>query len=149
VLSSPAVLLLTLAAAPAPTTSVDDLAWMAGGWRVEDKGEITEEHWTAPGGASMIGLSRTVAGRKTTEFEFLRIETRADGLYYMASPGGARPTPFKLIESARARAVFENKEHDFPQRILYWRDGERLCARIEGLAHGKPASQDWCYGAIR
>ena len=39
-------------------------------------------------------------------------------------------------------AVFENLAHDFPQRVIYRRCGEDLCARIEG-AMGK--GQDWRY----
>ncbi len=30
------------------------------------------------------------------------------------------------------RVVFENTAHDFPQRIIYWKDGNDLRARIEG-----------------
>jgi hypothetical protein len=39
--------------------------------------------------------------------------------------------------------VFENKEHDFPQRILYWRGKGALHARIEGLRDGQPRSLEW------
>ena len=34
--------------------------------------------------------------------------------------------------AAHERIVFENAEHDFPQRIVYRRDGDRLHASIEG-----------------
>lgn len=129
--------------------TIGQLAWMTGSWKSSGSGAETEEHWTAPGAGSMIGMNRTVKGGKTVGFEFLRIEARADGIFYLASPGGAPPTPFKLKDASKEKAVFENPEHDFPQRILYWRDGANLCARIEGTQKGKAAGQEWCWKPLR
>jgi hypothetical protein len=40
--------------------------------------------------------------------------------------------------------VFENPQHDFPQRIIYKRDGaDGLKARIEGESKGKPKAFDY------
>jgi hypothetical protein len=40
--------------------------------------------------------------------------------------------------------VFENLNHDFPQRIIYWREGEStLHARIEGSIKGKERKEEW------
>jgi len=41
--------------------------------------------------------------------------------------------------------VFENPEHDFPQRILYRLDGGMLHARIEGVVDGEPLSSEWTW----
>lgn len=138
-----------LQAAPAPAPSLDQLSWMTGSWTSGPGARETEEHWTAPKGGSMIGMSRTVKGDTMVEFEFLRIEARPDGIFYLASPGGRPATPFRLKESSKEKAVFENPEHDFPQRILYWRKEASLCARIEGTRNGKPAGQEWCFSPIR
>ena len=83
-------------------------------------------------------------------FEFLRIESDQDGLVYLASPRGRPATPFRLVESAKARVVFANPQHDFPQRILYWlaEDG-LLHARIEGEQRGKPASEEWAWRRVQ
>jgi len=127
------------------TPGVETLAWMAGSWGSAPGAMETEEHWTAPKAGSLLGMNRTTKGGKTVMFEFLRIEARPDGIYYLASPGGRPPTPFKLKESDKEKVVFENPEHDFPQRILYWKNGQSLCARIEGTQKGKPAGQEWCW----
>lgn len=50
---------------------------------------------------------------------------------------------FKLKEAGEKRVVFENAAHDFPQRILYWREGDDLVARIEGTMRGQPRQQEW------
>ena len=90
----------------------------------------------------MLGMSRTVAGEKTVEFEFLRLEQRAGGIYYIAHPQARCPeTMFKLTRSSATEAVFENPEHDFPKRIIYRRSGEdSLTATIDGGEGGKARS---------
>jgi hypothetical protein len=135
-----------LAAPPA----ADSLGWMAGAWAGRDGDVEMEEVWTAPRGGTLIGLHRDVRGPKTVSFEFLRIETTADGLVYQASPMGRPATPFKLVEGGPRRAVFERKAHDFPQRILYWLDEQgALHARIEGPQGGRNVSQEWRWEPAR
>ena len=100
-----------------------------------------EEVWLAPAGGVMLGMHRDAKGEKVS-FEFFRIAKTPEGLVYLAQPGGRPPTPFKLTEATATRAVFENPQHDFPQRIIYaLRDG-RLCARVEG---GTETAQEWCW----
>ncbi|HVS02327.1 MAG TPA: DUF6265 family protein, partial [Thermoanaerobaculia bacterium] len=114
-----------------PAATLADLAWMTGSWE-GTSGEVRmEEHWTAPAGGLMVGMHRDV-GEGRSFFEFLRLEETAAGITYLASPRGRPATPFPLVEVGEQRAVFANPEHDFPQRIVYWREGARLCARIEG-----------------
>jgi uncharacterized protein DUF6265 len=127
-----------------PASRIDQLSWMAGSWQGR-QGEVEmEESWTAPKGGSMLGLHRDVKQGRTLSFEFLRIAEDKDGIVYHASPEGRSATPFRLVEASRERALFANPEHDFPQRILYWKDAEgALHARIEGTQGGKPASMEW------
>jgi hypothetical protein len=84
-------------------------------------------------------------------FEFMRIEkTPREGLVYVASPGGAAPTRFKMIEMGPRRVVFADPGHDFPQRILYWLDDRgALHARIEGRVQGKPRAEEWRWTRAR
>jgi Domain of unknown function (DUF6265) len=81
----------------------------------------------------MLGMSRTLAGSRTVEFEFLRIEQREDGIYYVAQPKGRCPaTDFKLTRAGAQEAVFENPQHDFPKRIIYRKTAEdSLTASID------------------
>src|SRR6185295_18447461 len=90
--------------------SINDLGWISGDWQTAAGGRAQiEEHWTQPGGASMMGMSRTIAGNKTAEFEYLRIEQRSDGIYYVAHPQARCPgTEFKLTKFEAQEAVFEN-----------------------------------------
>jgi hypothetical protein len=136
---------LAAAAAEGGAARLEDLAWMAGSWAVEEGDTRSEEHWTRPAGGLMLGVHRDVRGERA-RFEFLRIVAGEDGIVYLASPQGREPTPFPLAESSPGRAVFANPDHDFPQRILYWRAGEDLCAAVEGTLDGREARQEWCWG---
>lgn len=134
-------------AAPVPQDSdLRSLAWMAGTWTGTADGTDTEEVWIAPKGGTMLGLHRDVANGRTVSFEFLRIEGTPAGAVYWGSPGGNAATPFRQVSNADRRVVFENKDHDFPTRILYWlgQDGA-LHARIEGTQGGKAASEEWTW----
>ena len=124
--------------------AIVDLSWMAGSWSGESRGIQMEEHWTAPKGNSMVGIHRDIGKGRTLLFEFLRIEQQGDRIVYWSMPNGRSPaTPFPLKELSGTRVVFENPAHDFPQRIIYWKDGNDLRARIEGTQNGKPAGEEW------
>lgn len=116
------------------STSLSDISWIAGDWQTAPGGRAQiEEHWTSVAGATMMGVSRTVAGEKTVEFEYLRIEQRADGIFYVAHPKARCPgTDFKLTKASATEAVFENPQHDFPKRIIYRKTEEGLTASIDG-----------------
>jgi uncharacterized protein DUF6265 len=128
-------LLVLTAHASAQTPTLADVAWISGRWESEAGGKRqTEEHWTQVAGASMLGMSRTVAGDKTVEFEYLRIEQRADGVYYVAHPKArCSGTDFKLTRASATEAVFENPQHDFPKRIIYRKGADdSLTASVDG-----------------
>jgi hypothetical protein len=125
---------LALAQAPAkPATELDSLRWITGSWVQDGAKTRVEEHWTDAGGNMMLGIGRTLAGGKTVFFEFLRIEARADGIYYVAQPKGRLGTDFKLTSFDGTTATFENPQHDFPKRIRYRRNADgSLTARLDG-----------------
>lgn len=132
--SSVAAGLAMLLVAASPAAKVDDLAWMAGQWSREEGDRWTEESWTAPRGGAMLGTSRSGRGDALREFEFLRIAAGADGApAYIAQPGGGAPVAFRLVRQGGASATFENAAHDYPQRIHYVREGDRLTATISAI----------------
>jgi hypothetical protein len=129
------VLTLSLSAGgQSATTSLSDIAWIGGDWQTPPGGRARiEEHWTGVSGGTMMGVSRTVAGEKTVEFEYLRIEQRADAIYYVAHPKARCPgTDFKLTKASASEAVFENPQHDFPKRIIYRKTENGITASIDG-----------------
>jgi hypothetical protein len=122
---------------------------MAGDWMGVDGGAggvEMEERWTEPRGGMMLGIHRDVKAGKAVDFEFFRVAATPDGIVYFASPRGRPAVPFKAIESKDKRVVFENKEHDFPKRIIYWLGGDgSLHARIEGDPGDKESAMEWTW----
>ena len=125
-------------------SSATALAWMAGSWAGSDGRVEHEEHWTAPRGGAMVGMHRTIRDGRMVEFEFLRVEEQQGMLVYLSMPSGRSPaTPFTMKTLEGERVVFENLAHDFPQRVIYWKEGTDLRARIEGTLDGKSRSAEW------
>jgi hypothetical protein len=157
-----ALMIFGLAPTPAPTIramqsekpaqpfKIEDLAWLSGDWETAPGRMQIDEHWTKVAGGSMIGMSRTVAGGKTVFFEYLRIEARGDGVYYVAHPKARTPgTDFKLTRLTGQEAVFENPAHDFPKRIIYRKTADgALTARVEGDGTEKEKPQDFHYRPV-
>ena len=131
--------------ADAPTLDVNavaSLAWLDGCWIGNVNQREFREQWAPLRGGLLLGLSSTVYQGKTSSFEFLRIESRPDGVFYVALPSGQNETPFKLVsavvEDKDAIFTFANPEHDFPQRIIYRRGTEGwLYATVEGKYKGE------------
>ena len=93
----------------------------------------------------MEGFVFVASGDSTRVTEHMRIEQFGEEVFYTAKPGqNPFPTSFLLTECAGDRFVFENPNHDFPQRIIYMRNGDRgLMVRIEGPMDGELRGVDF------
>lgn len=137
------ILLLTVALA-APPSSVQDLAWISGCWASVSGEAGSGETWTSPAGGTLLGVSRTVKGGKTVAHEFMQIrETGPGQIAFIALPSGQKEASFPLVRLSGQEAVFENQQHDFPQRVIYRRDGDLLTGRIEGRDGGETRGIDF------
>jgi hypothetical protein len=124
-----ATLALALLLAQGPA----DLAFMKGAWEGGPPGMKFEERWTEEAGGLMLGISRTIKGDRAIAFEFLRVEFRKDGIFYVAQPGGKPKTEFKLTKVDGKSVTFENPEHDHPKLIRYsLRPDGALVAELDG-----------------
>ena len=141
------VLLTLWSSSLAQTTkpTLNDLSWLAGCWEGNVRGREVNEQWMKPAGGIMLGMARTVSQGKAAEFEFTQIREDKDGsIYYVAKPSGQAEASFKLIKLQNKEAVFENPQHDFPQRIIYrlQPDGS-LFARVEATVKGQLRGLDY------
>jgi len=130
--------------------TVDRVAWLQGCWR-STRGETTiEEQWMAPRGGAMLGMGRTVRGSKLVEYELVLIKEQEGRLTYEAHPSGQPSATFTAATTSDTSVVFENPQHDFPQRVGYRRSGaDGLDAWIEGQANGKSRRVDFSYQRVR
>jgi Domain of unknown function (DUF6265) len=140
----------TDSALPAHTTAkavkIDALAWLQGCWAFTRGERTVEEHWMTPRGGSMLGTSRTVVGDALREFELVVLREQDGHLAYQAHPSGQASAVFVSSTVAEAEIVFENLQHDFPQRIGYRRVGPgELLAWIEGPRQGETRRIEFPY----
>lgn len=127
-------LALTACASAAAQTHAPDGApdWISGYWLSCEGNQHIAENWITSG-HTMLGTNLMHAPHSA--YEFLRIAPDAQGrLTYFSMPNGrAPPTAFAMTAHEGQRIVFENPAHDAPQRIIYWREGDELRARIEQM----------------
>ena len=132
------------AAPPAPADARASRDGRGGGGRGPGNPREFREQWLPAGGGMMIGAGHTVLQGRTQDYEYLRLEARGDGLYYVALPSGQKETTFRLAGTARDEAsgadiwTFANVAEGFPQRIVYRRGAEGwLYAGVEGSLNGE------------
>jgi hypothetical protein len=150
-----AIVLLTAVAhaqAPAAKPTLQDFAWLAGHWRIEQADRIIDEHWMVPAGNLMMGMARNVQAGKVREYEFTLLRQEPNGdILYVASPAKQSEATFKLTSLRDGEAVFENPEHDFPKKIVYARQADgSLLAWIEGPGRdGKPRRVEYPFKRVK
>jgi hypothetical protein len=126
----------------ATTADIASLSWLAGCWASENGEPGSGEHWMPPAGKTMLGMARTVKGGKTVAHEFMQIRPDENGrLGFFAQPSGQESAFFPLQNLTENEAIFENPDHDFPQKIIYRRQASRnLIVVISGENEGESRS---------
>lgn len=108
-------------------------AWLTGCWALRDTKRLVEENWTSAEAGSLLGTSRTVQGGQMTEYEFVVLRTKADGLEYAVQLNSRPEVVFTAKASSTKELIFENSQNPFPKRIGYRLAGtDSLEAWIDG-----------------
>lgn len=135
--------LTALLLAPAASAqTLDDLHWLRGCWRTTGDEPVITEVWSAPPMPAMIGYSYTTRDGETRGWEAMRIELDDGWPVFVGMPSGGDAVRFRFTDeivlvSERGPngggAIFENPDHDYPQRIRYFRRGNVLTATISRI----------------
>ena len=144
----------------APTTApspLDQLAWLRGCWAGKVEQFDFVENWLPARGGMMVGINQTIVqernksnATKTQDFQYLRLEERADGVYYVAIPSGKKESAFKLTsvgeELGRQAYTFTNNGDEFPHEIVYMHGKEGwLFAKVSGKTANHPHPTEVTY----
>lgn len=125
----------------ATDVNISDLGWLIGTWQTSDGEGSLNETWTKVDDKTFAGTTCAVQGTDTLFSEKIALEQRSNGLYYIPTiqnQNNNQPIPFRLVSADKGEFVFENKEHDFPQRIVYTQPSpDSLYAWIEGTNNGE------------
>jgi hypothetical protein len=140
------LVIVSVATAGMQESGIARVRWLQGCWESVSSQRTIEEQWMAPRGRSMVGVSRTVRGDSLVEYELMILREQGDRLAFEAHPSGQPSAVFLSRTVGDSSVVFENLEHDFPQRIGYQRDGPGvLRAWIEGTEKGQSRRVDFSY----
>lgn len=123
-------------------TSLSDFGFLMGSWTMDSaKGRIVES-WKMNKDSGMDGISFSISNTgDSTLLETIKIYESAGSIYYEPTGNGAgndSVVSFKLISAENGIFVFENRNHDFPQRISYQSQPPgNILAWIEGTVNGR------------
>ncbi|MET0310043.1 MAG: DUF6265 family protein [Sphingomonas sp.] len=141
--------LAALAASPQADTRAP-LGWLVGDWCTEPKlGKQTCEHWAPMARGEMRGTSEVRRGAEASPAEAMRIRDDGGTYVFHAEPKGQAPADFRAVarDAEPYQLTFENRAHDYPQRVRYWREGEVLMAEVSLADGSKPMR--WAYHRVK
>lgn len=124
--------------------------WLLGDWQnVSANGTYTES-WVQQNDSMYNGQSYFIIENDTPSRESITIECIGHDVFYKPTVDGQnnnQPVAFKLTFASEKQLVFENRKHDFPQKIVYnLIHTDSMVAWISGTHEGK---QDTLYFPMR
>lgn len=125
-------------------------AFVLGSWEMKTaKGKIVEQ-WVQNSNQLLSGKSYSVNNEGDSVLtETLQIRKIGKELFYcstVANQNEGKKVCFKLVSTKDKIYIFENKEHDFPQKIVYHNQGNKeMLAWIEGELNGKIRKSEFRY----
>jgi len=121
--------------------SVETASWLSGCWVASGGNAVVDEVWMEPSGGLMVGMSRSVRDGKASGHEFLLLRVIDGVLIYSAYPSGQQPTDFHGTRVSNDLLRFINPNHDFPQKIEYWRVSDHeIRAKVFGDVNSTDSS---------
>lgn len=111
------------------------LSWLEGKWeRTNTKpGKKGFEIWTNVSATEWKGKGVSLTGTDTTFIERLKLIVKEGTPFYVADvPENQKQILFRFTEFTDTGFVCENPEHDFPKKISYQKEGDKLKAVISG-----------------
>jgi len=130
--------------------NLDEFQFLIGKWEGAREEMTLHELWERKDSVQLTGEGVVFSGTDTLFHEKLKLEIRDNDIYYVASvPNNKEPVSFKLVSSENKSWHFENKEHDFPQEIIYHLvRPDSLHATIKGIDNGKPSKEEFFFKKI-
>lgn len=116
--------------------------WLVGPWKNDtDTSSLFFENWTKDLNGNYAGVSYILAHNDTVFFESVQLMNTDSGTFYSVTvndQNNKEAIHFKLISNVKHTLIFENKYHDFPQKIIYqYQAPDTLNAWIEGMVDKK------------
>ncbi len=124
--------------------NLDKLNFITGEWVGELGDGTVTENWVKSSDTVFSGQSYFMKGTDTLSRESITLRLQDTSIFYIPLVAGQndnKPVVFRLTYLDSTKAVFENPEHDFPQKISYeLKAGDSLIAVISGMHEGETQS---------
>jgi hypothetical protein len=120
-----------------------------GKWKLDTERAELYEEWNFINKTELTGKSYGIENGEQIIVEELCIKKIGNHWAYISVPKEQTITLFALTGFSGDMFIFENKEHDFPQRIIYefYPDG-KLIAAIEGNYDGKNLRKEYSFSLV-
>ena len=120
----------------------DSTEILLGTWIDKNRKSPIYETWEKSSNQLLLGKSYTIKSGDTTYLETISLSKDQNGrLLYIPVTAGQndeKPVVFTSTHSSKDSMVFENKLHDFPQRITYtFVNKDSIYAEISGPIRGE------------
>jgi hypothetical protein len=134
-------LFLTSLATAEECRSLEAVEWFLGEWETSTSRVVIREYWHRVSDATFEGesITKSVSNDEVVNYETLRLVSMSDSVFYIAKvTENELAVPFRLTQCSEGIAVFENPDHDAPQRLIYKllegtaKDAPKLEVRVEG-----------------
>jgi len=131
-------------------SKLESFNWILGFWELNSPEGTVTESWIKTSDSTYSGIGKYIdSAGNVLSSEEIQIVLRDDKLLYIpvvSNQNDGEPVVFTEVSFSDTLIVFENKEHDFPQRITYHKQpGNALLAFIEGDINGENQRIDYPY----
>ncbi|MBI9053733.1 MAG: hypothetical protein JEY96_07930 [Bacteroidales bacterium] len=131
---------------------IEKLKWLIGNWENISNEMEMYESWEKKNDTVFYGESFALVNSDTVFAETMLLEQNGNDLLLTPTTknqNDGNSITFKLISSEGDKFIFENKEHDFPQRIVYSNpQPDSIFAYIEGTQDGEYRKSDFPFKRV-
>jgi hypothetical protein len=121
--------------------AIDQCQWLLGKWMMEGPEGTFYETWTKENEKELKGTSYFLKAGDTLYKEQICLIQEGEQFFYIPSVSNqneGKAIRFTAIALSETELLFENKTHDFPQRISYRPLGvDSLLAEVSGIVPNK------------
>ena len=126
------------------------ISWLTGTWQMQTPAGVIVEQWVRDADTQWLGSSYMITPNGDTGFsEHIRLHLKNGQLTYLpvvSNQNEGKEVAFREKSFSDSVVVFENTEHDFPQRISYKKVSDTsILAVIEGVQNGQGRREEFAY----
>jgi hypothetical protein len=116
--------------------NLNELNWILGTWEMVEDVATTTETWELQDDSTFVGNGITMQGENIVFQEGLRIEYRKAAVTYIAVLPD-KTAYFKMTDSSTNSATFEDPANDFPNKLVYELNGDKMDITLFGIQDGE------------